>query len=376
MVTEKTIRQLIQKNDNPKISLSFPTHKVGDDRQQNPIRFKNLISKAAEQLKTAGKRDDEIEKILNPAKELLGQPLFWSNMELGMVVYITPDYFDVFKIPFDVREMAYVNDHFLITPLLPMLSTNGTYAVMAVSQHKVRLLRCTRTSIVDITPESIPLSLDTYLEEKPEPHIQFHTGSRDGDGVMFFGHGSTEEDRKEVTEQFFRDVEKGITETLNKFNDPLVLAGLKANTSLYRRINNYSRIVDDAIDQNADSLTDANLRDKGWDNIRNFFLSDLYKSLDAYRESSADLISRDPSEIIISTIMGKSAAIFISKDLVRWGKYDEQQHKVQYKHAKENGDVDLMNWVSIKGLETGSRVYVLPKNEMPDHSDVAALFRF
>jgi hypothetical protein len=375
MVTEKMIKKLIQKNGQRKVTLTMPTEKVGDKRQQNPIRFKNLLTRASEQLVRRGMKEDEAAEYLQPAKELLGQPLFWSSMEHGMVVYLAPKYFEVFKIPYEIREMVYVNQNFRITPLLPMISTNGSFCVLAISQENVRLLRCTRTNATDITPEEIPVTISGWLDEMPQAHIQFHTGT-EGDGAMFFGHGASEEDRKEVLMQYFRDVEKGITTAMKRVNDPLVLAGLKTNISLYKKVNNYARVLGNAIERNPDDQTDAQLRDLGWEHIRDYFLKDLYQSVDVYRDSPSERISSDPSEIITSTIMGKSAAIFIKKDHVRWGKYDDENHKVLYRNEPGNDDVDLMNWLSIKGLETGSNVYILSPEEMPDQSDVAALFRF
>ncbi len=375
MVTEKMIRKLIRKNGQHKVTITMPTEKIGETRQQNPIRFKNLLSDASGQLMQRGMKEHEAAAYLKPARELLGQPLFWSNMEHGMVVFIADDYFEVFKLPYEIKDMVYVNQNFRITPLLPMIGTNGSFCVLAISQENMRLLRCTRTSEANITPEEIPVTITGWLDEFPQPHLQFHTGT-ERDAARFFGHGASETDRKEILEQYFREVEKGVTQAVKQINDPLLLAGLKTNISIYKKVNNYNRLLENVIERNPDDLTDAQLRDHGWDVIRDFFLKDLYQSVDVYQDSPSERISNDASEIITNTVMGKSAAIFIKKDLVRWGKYDDENHKVLYRNEPGNDDVDLMNWLSIKGLETGSSVYILPQEEMPDHSEVAALFRF
>jgi len=375
MVTEKMIKKLIRKNGQRKVTITLPTEKIGESRQQNPIRFKNLLSSASEQLMQRGMKEHEAAAYLKPARELLGQPLFWSNMEHGMVVFIADDYFEVFKLPYEIKEMVYVNQNFRITPLLPMIGTNGSFCVLAISQENVRLLRCTRTGETNITPDEIPVTITGWLDEFPQPHLQFHTGT-ERDTARFFGHGASETDRKEILEQYFREVEKGMTQAVKQINDPLVLAGIKTNVSIYKKVNKYNRVLEHAIERNPDDLTDAQLRDHGWELIRDYFLQDLYQSVDVYQDSPSDRISSDPSEIITATVMGKSAAIFIKKDLVRWGKYDGENHKVLYRNEPGNDDVDLMNWLSIKGLETGSNVYILPPEEMPDQSDVAALFRF
>ncbi len=376
MITEKNIRQLIETNGDLKISITLPTHKVGSDRQQNPIRFKNLLSNASDELASSGLKEKEIEKLLKPATELLSQPFFWSEMEQGMAVYLTPDYFEVFKLPYELSEMVYIQDHFLVTPLLPMTSTDGTYCILAISLKKSRLLRCTRTTIADITPEDIPGGINEWLGEKPEAQLQFHTGTNEGENAMFFGHGASGEEEKELIEQYLRDVERAITPAVSRTNDPMILFGLEKNLGMYQKINHYSRIIDRPIDHNPDELSDEKLRDRGWEVIRDHFLNELFQALETYRDSAADRVSNDPSEIITSTVMGKTGAIFIAKDSVRWGTYDADNHKVLFRNQPKNSDVELMNWLSIKGFETGSDVYVLPKTDMPDQAEVAALFRF
>ncbi len=376
MVTEKTIKQLIRKNGSPKVTLTFPTEKIGIERRQNPIRLKNQLTKAAEKLKSQGMKVDEVETFLKPARQLLDQSLFWSEMGYGMVIYIAPGYFEVFKLPYDTSEMIYVDRDFLITPLLPMISIDGSYFILAISLKQIRLLHCSRTSITDVTPEELPANFGEWLGEKPEQQIQFHTGANEGEKAIYFGHGANEEDQKEIAEEYLREVEKSATRVMNQFQDPMLPAGLSENIALYRKVNHYGRVLDNNITHNPDELSDTQLRDRGWSIIKDFFLNDLFESLENYRESSLDRVSTDPSEIIPSTVMGKTGTIFITKDLVRWGKYDTDNHKVYFKNQPENGDVDLMNWLSIKGIETGSNVYVLPKDEMPEHAELAALFRF
>ncbi|MDG5766918.1 hypothetical protein QA596_05525 [Balneolales bacterium ANBcel1] len=376
MVTEKTIKQLIDKNGEPKITITLPTHKVGSDRQQNPIRFKNLLAKAGEALTAKGLKDHNVDDFLKPAKALLGESLYWSEMGHGMAIYITADHFEVFKLPYEADEMVYIQDHFLVTPLLPMVSTAGSFVILAISLERTRLLRCTRSAVEDITPEDIPAAINDWLEEKPEQQIQFHTGSNDGDSAVYFGHGNTGEEHKEIVEEYLKDVHKSVAPVIKKLRDPLILSGLQKNVGLYRKTEQHIRKLDQIIDHNPDDLSDAQLRDKGWEIIREHFLNNLYDSLEKYRNSASDRVSNDPSEIIPAAVMGKAGAIFIAKNAIKWGKYDEETHKVLYRNKPGDGDVELMNWLSIKGLETGSNVYVLPRQDMPVSADVAALFRY
>lgn len=375
MVSEKTIRELINQQGETFISITLPTHVKGEETKQDPIRFKNLLSEAEGQLNERLENSSDVEKMLKPAKELLDKPMFWSHQKNGLAVYITEDSFNVYKLPYEINEQVYVNDHFLITPLLPMTSMDGSFCVLAASRKNVRLLRCTRNVVHDITPPEIETSVNDYLEVDPQKQLQFHSGAK-GQSAVYHGHNASEEDKMIVVEAFYREIEKHISTFLNDLNDPLIIVGLVENANLYEKVNNYHRVVDDKVNYNPDELSEKALRDKGWEVVKEYFLSEMYQSLDKFSTYGEDRISNNLGEIIESTVMGKSETIFISRGESKWGKYDEENHTVHYSGEPNGEDVELLNWLSIKGFNTGSKVYVLPKEEMPIHSTVAAEFRF
>jgi hypothetical protein len=375
MVSQNKINELINSNGSVLATITLPTHKKGEESKQDPIRFKNLLNNTAETLKKKGMKEADAENFLKSARELLDRPMFWSHLDKGLAVYIGDGTFDVFRVPYELEEQVYVNNHFLVTPLLPMMSLDGTYCVLAVSRQQARLLACTRNEMEDITPENVSTSIDDYLEVDPEKQLQFHSGAR-GQKAVYFGHGASEEDKAIVVEQYLRELEKGITSVMKERNDPLVILGLKDNVVLYRKINDYSRLVDDAIIFNPDELTDLDLKNKGWQVIKKHFLKDMYNSLEAFSEKGEGKVSNNLSEIVEATVMGRSQTVFISRNEKKWGFYDDENQTVHYSSKPGSKDVELLNWLSITAHKKGSKVYILPKEEMPMHSTVAAEYRF
>ncbi len=375
MVSEKEINKLVNRNGSNLVTITLPTHKTGEESKQDPIRLKNLLTEAISILKENGKKESEAESYLKPAFDLLEKPLFWSHADKGLALYFSEDGMEMYKLPYEVESEVYINDHHLITPLLPMLSMDGTFCVLAISRQKARLLRCTRNDVQEITPEDISVSVEDYLEIDPEKQLQFHSGSK-AQKAMYFGHGANEEDRMVIVEQFFRELEKEITKVMRERNDPLIVMGLQDNLSLYKKINNYSRVVDETIDHNPDELTDQVIRDKGWNVIQKHFLKEMYNSLEKFSEQTDGKVSNNLGDIVEATIQGRSHSIFISKDEKKWGVFDEAEQTVHYSSKPKNGDIELLNWLSITGRKTGSNVYILPKEEMPMRSTVAAEFRF
>ncbi|MEX2600083.1 MAG: hypothetical protein WD355_00465 [Balneolaceae bacterium] len=375
MASRNRIDNLISGTKNINITITLPTHKKGEEVQQDPIRFKNLLTKAAEKLDEAGLREKEIEELLKSSQQLLGDPGFWNYAEEGLAVYINEKIFELFQLPYTLSEQVYVNDHFLITPLLPMVSLDGTYSILTLSQKNLRLLHCTRNGVQDITPGDIFTNLEDFLEESPQAHLQFHTGAANEE-AMFFGHGGNEEDKKTVVTKYFRGVEESVTERLRKNGGPLILAGTEEIVPLYQAINNYKHTVDEPIKGYPGEVKDKELQESGWKIIQSWFLKDMYSAIDRYKRESGERISNNLSRIIESTVMGKTDTLFLAKDEESRGYYDDESNTVQYSSNSNGSQNDLLNWTALKVMDQGGKVYVLPKEEMPHQTTVAALFRF
>ena len=375
MVSENEINKLVNRNGSDLVTITLPTHKTGEESKQDPIRLKNLLAEAVSTLKENGKKEPDAEKYLKSAFDLLDKPMFWAHADDGLAIYISEAESEIYKLPYKVDEEVYVNDHHLITPLLPMLSMQGTFCVLVASRQNAKLLKCTRNEVEDITPSDVSLSVDEYLEVDPQKQLQFHSGDQ-GQKAMYFGHNASEEDKMVVVEQYFRELEKGVTRVMRERKDPLVQVGLKENLTLYKKINNYKRLIDQAVETNPDELIDSDIRDKGWSVIQKHFLKDMYESLENFSEQPEGKVSTNLGKIVEATIQGRTETIFISKEEKKWGLFDEAEQEVHYSSERKKDDIELLNWLSITGRKTGSDVYVLPKDEMPMRSMVAAEFRF
>lgn len=66
-------------------------------------------------------------------------------------------------------------------PLLPLLSGDGRFYILALSQNELRLLQATRYSVSEVDLEGVPESLSTALRyDVPEESLQWHTSGRAG----------------------------------------------------------------------------------------------------------------------------------------------------------------------------------------------------
>ena len=377
MITRDTILSLTEQAGNPSISIYLPTHERGEEVQQDPIRFKNLLKQAEQELKDYEVKQAKIDELLEEPKKLLDQPIFWQHADKGLAVFITEDSFEYFRVPLDFKEQVLVDNHFLITPLIPMITLDGSFTVLCLSQKEIRLLRCTRISVSTIYLEDAPVSLEEYLKyDVNEPHLQHHSGQGQGNAIFHGQGGSSDTDTREV-QNYLKAIENEVTSIMRKRRDPLILAGVEEAMAEYRKVNHYSRIMDQSISGNPDPKTDEEIKDEGWEIIKSYFLEDMYNDISRY----SDLIGSDKqtdnlSQIVEGAYYGKVDSLFVTIGEQSWGWFDQEKDTVHHSSKKQNGEHDLINAAAIKTLSQGGNVYALEKEDMPQTSTVAAIFRY
>src|SRR5829696_8599314 len=134
----------------PSVSLFLPTHRAGPEVQQAPIRLKNLLRQATEALQADGVRPAMVHSVLAPLRRLVNDGLFWRYQSDGLALYSRPGWWRALRVPLDLPELAVVADRFHISPLLPLLTGDGHYFVLALSQHQIRLLEGTRDRLEEV----------------------------------------------------------------------------------------------------------------------------------------------------------------------------------------------------------------------------------
>ena len=156
-LTLDQLKGLAQQTANPSISLFLPTHRTGQDTQQDPIRLKNLLRDAEQHFLNSGMGPREVSAFLQPAQALLNDSYFWQHQYDGLAVFMAADDFHSYRLPFRVEELLIIARSYYVKPVLPLFTNNGHYYILAISQNEVRLFEGTRHSVGQIDlPAEIP----------------------------------------------------------------------------------------------------------------------------------------------------------------------------------------------------------------------------
>ncbi|MBN2548888.1 MAG: hypothetical protein JXB15_07010 [Anaerolineales bacterium] len=363
------------------ISLFMPTHRSGEDTRQDPIRMVNLLRQAEEQLIEKGMRTVDARTMLEPARKLEGYSPFWRHLNDGLAMYLAEGVFRYYALPMPFEEQLIVAEHFYIKPLLPLLSGDGRFYVLALSQNEVRLLEGSRYSVGEVDLEGAPSSLAELLgDEKRDKQLQFHTRGSSGAGkrpAMFFGHGEAEEQAKQDILRYFRLIDAELRGLLPIEGTPLVLAGVDYLLPLYRSISSYPYLLEDGITGNPEQLSDKQLHEPAWKIVAPYFQEIQHKARTRFYElKDTGQTSINLEEIIPAAYHGRVDHLFVALDVQRWGKYTPDLHQVSIHPEAQPGDEELLQFASNYTILNGGSVFAVEKERLPGEGILAAIYRY
>jgi len=372
---------LTQKAQGPCISVYMPAHRAGAEVRQDPIRLKNLLGEAETKLGESGLRSTQARALLEPARELLNDALFWRYQSDGLALFLSSGFFRYYRVPLEFDDLVVVTHRFHIKPLLRLFAGDGVFYVLALSQNDVRLLQGTRYSVNQVELENVPDSLaDALKYDDPEKQLQFHTGASEGKGrraAIFHGHGVGVDDTKDRILRYFRQINEGVQELLKDGQAPLVLAGVDYLFPIYEAANTYRHLISEGIPGNPEALSATDLHERAWSIVKPYFrkaqneATSRYKTLAASGQASNDLKS-----ILPASYQGRIEVLLVAVGVQRWGSFDPSTSVVQLHPAADPDSEDLLDLATLQTLVNGGTVFALEPGDVPGEALFAAIFRY
>ncbi|WP_218079513.1 baeRF3 domain-containing protein [Anthocerotibacter panamensis] len=380
LLPKEELTALMEVRAQPCISVYLPTEGRGDPNQQNPLRFKNQIKVAEQQLESLGFKPHKARALLQPALELDTSD-FWQYQSDGLAIFVAPDFFCYYRLPHRFAAQVVVSDHPYIKPLLPLLTNDGPFYILALSQRQVRLLEGDRYSVHEIHLEDMPLSLSEALryDEPEQKQFQYRTGTPaaapEAQPGVFHGQGMVTEDHKEELERFFHQVNAGLHDYLREKKVPLVLAGVEYLLPIYRAANTYPHLIPESLTGNPDDRKPFALHEQVWPLVAPIFAQAQQRALEQYEQRlGSGSASGNLEEIVSGAYFSRVQTLFVPIETERWGVFDAEANRTHLHAQPEPGDHDLLDLAALHTLRNGGEVYVVPA--IPDFAPLAAIFRY
>lgn len=382
MLERRDLKELIEERDLC-VSIFMPTHRMGPETRQDPIRLKNALTEAEKKLQDLGQRAPEAKAFLEPAYRLLGLQDFWRHQGDGLAIFLSPHMFRRYRLPALFDELVVVTRRFHVKPLLALFAADGLFYIFALSQNGVRLLQASRHSVRAIELEEMPEGLSDALKyDVYEQSLQFHTqtaapaapGRR---AAMFHGQGGGDDDAKDRILRYFRQVDGGLRELLRDGQAPLVLAGVEYLIPLYLKANTYSHTLGEGITGSPEGLPDDELHARAWEIVEPLFLESQRKDFSRYRDLSAGpRASSDIRTVVQASREGRVETLFVARGERRWGTLAPEDGRIVLAEGPEAGMEDLLDLAAVQTILQGGTVHVLPAGDMEGQGPIAAVFRY
>lgn len=351
----------------PCLSLYQPTHRSHPQKQQDPIRFRNLVKSLEESLRRDYATNDA-RPLIEPFHALAGDGRFWNGALDGLAVLGNAAMFRVYRLQRPVAELAVVADSFHVKPLLRITQSADRYQVLGISRQEVKLFEGNRDVLdeVELDPAVPRTATEMLGEERQQPHTSAWTyragAGRPGAGAaVYHGQGGERSDEVErETEKFFRAVDRAILERHSRpSNLPLLLAALPEHHGLFRRLSHNPFLLGDGIDVHPDALSPEALREHAWRVIEPHYLERLAGLVEMFGAARARELGTDNlDEAAGSAAGGRVATLLIQA---------ERQVAEQDDRLDDVGEAALRN---------GGQVIIVPAARMPTRSGIAAIYRY
>lgn len=381
LLFQKDLEALMQRREGKCVSIYLPTHRGPAHSEPDRIRFKNLLAEAEKRLIAQEVRTPEARALLAPAHALLDHDLFWRHQADGLAVFLAQGIARYHRLPCPFEELLVVGHRFHIKPLLPLLSGDGRFHILALSQDEVRLLEGTRHGVDEVELKEVPHSLAEALRfDVPEKQLQWHTRAAERGperAAMFHGNGVGKDDSKDRILRFFRAVDAGLRDVLGNGRVPLVLAGVDYYFPIYQEANTYPGLLRDGVAGNPAGLQPETLHQPAWEIVRPLFERDREAALERFRNFSATgKTSASLKEILQAACQGRVDTLFVRPDVQRWGTFDPEQGRIDEHDECQPGDEDLLDRAVLCTLSTSGTVYPESPANLPEGKPLAAVYRY
>lgn len=380
-ISRSDLQSLIGVEQEPCISVYFPTHRAGADTLQDPIRLKNLIRHAEQRLEQGAESPVAIRTLLGPLRELVDQYEFWQHQAEGLALFRSQDFFRHYRVPFDVPELAVVGERFHLKPLLAALEANQRFYVLALCQDAAKVYEANQLRIVEIEIPDMPSNpLRSATERVARRQLQSHTAERQAHGrrfAVFHGQGAEEEDRKQSLLSYFRRVDGALRKRLSGDAAPVVLAAVDYLCPLYRQASSNPDLLPEEIHGNPGSHTAEQLHRLASGIALSHFRELRCKAADEYHQHRHTQRASDDLPVIVAAArQGRVKVLFVAVGVQEWGRVDPLSAEVVQGQPRSIQDQDLLNMAAIGTFISGGVVYTVPPQEVPGRGVVAAVFRY
>ncbi len=383
LITEKEFETLANIRGDYCVTIYVPTHRAGEavTSGKDALLFKNKLQKVKHTLQELGMTEAQAKEFLQPAQQLHDDNNFWHHQLEGLAVFLSKDHFSYHRLPCALEEFTCVTNSFHLLQLVPLMSGDGIYYILALSLEKVRLLEATHYYVNEL---DISDRVQQGMKEV-EKYYEFEKSLENQGGLVpnpqnRNGQGELRPTKKDLVEEYFRNVVVGLKKIVLTNRTPIVVAGVDYLHPIFKEAAHGLNVVAKGIMGNPDGLKAKDLHAKSWEIVEPYFMKEKERNREAYGDwQGSGRTSYDINQIVPAAVNGRVDTLFVAKGMHQWGRFNENTQEVEVHDNFQYGDDCLVTRAAVETILKGGNAFVVQNGELPGNqhdNKVTAMLRF
>jgi len=286
---------------------------MGVETRQSAVRLRNLLKRAEELLREKGERPPRIRELLVPVTELVEDALSWEYQENGLALFLHRDGMSAYQLPFPVEESVTLSAHFRIRPLIPLVTGDGIFHLLALRLFEARLYECTRRTMQERPVPGLPASIQDILSAYDDERVyQHHASAAKGAGAAK-GFNPIKENEKPRIGEYLRGVDLAAGRLLAHDRSPMVVVCVDYLFPMFKAVSRYMPLMDRHVSGSPDTLRPERMLAEAWDVVRPVFEQGRVRAFAQWEAlAGTGRVLEGIARILPAAVHGRVETLFLS----------------------------------------------------------------
>ncbi len=371
-VTHADVRVLVGV-EGPRVTLYLPVDATVPQVKQNAVRHRQAVEEAQRKLAALGAEVG--------APEAWGARLTAVESDVGalpsptrgLAIFADATTVRAFALRSDVEPRVAAGLGWALRPLLELLNRDRPYRVLALSANRVALFEGDSRGLHGVEAPDVPGSLEQALgSELVGGTLQFRSGAGRGGGPIYHGHGGARDEREVDLERFHHEIASAVGDFWKERDDALVLAADQIHQGPFRATASLRGLLSEGCAGSPDRLSPDELHAQTWPIVERALVQEGREAAAAYERARnkgkiVDLLD----DVVSAAVRGRVRVLWVDATHRVPGRVDPATART----APARGDEDVLDETAGVVLQRGGEVRVVPTDEVPGASGMAAELR-
>jgi len=373
-INAQWFNDLLAEHKPPCVSIYLPTPRANPPAAESARLFEHLLHKAEQQL---GERFNSTQ-IRQMTQKIRGatvdaDPQFWTGDRDAVAIFASPDFVQVIDLQHRVDAYVEVADSFHVKPLIRVLQSANRFQLLCLTQQMVEVLEGDQYRLDRLPNRNLPQNINELPGMIMSKEVSVAQDLRDAKRQPNDG-----QDGAGTLDQFLRVVDKAVWENYSRASKlPLILVAVEAYHAHFRDISKNTYLLEEGIKIDPKNVSLDRLREEAWKIMEPRYNATVERITNDFMAAKARHRGSDEvMEVAQAASQGRVDTLLVQADAQIAGHLMRTDGFIEPAKLSDPYADDVLDDLAEMVLKMDGQVLVLPRENMPTDSGVAAIYRY